>query len=64
MGYLLTELDMDTGLAIGAICLTFGLGLICMLTIFCRSFFANQIEEPTEINTTDDNTIQETLLLQ
>ena len=35
-----SEMNTDEGLAIGIIVSTFGLGLICMVTIFCRSYCA------------------------
>lgn len=39
-----SEMNTDEGLAIGIIVITFGLGLICMVTIFCRSYCAEDQE--------------------
>jgi predicted transcriptional regulator YheO len=58
----LTGLDTDEWLAIGMLCITFGIGVMCLVTIFCRSFCVNEQDEPTDTNET--NTIQENLLLQ
>ena len=66
--YQLSEMDTDTGLAIGAICITFGIGLICTLTILCRARCVEDEEEVIvpEVQEEDDYIIivQEPLLPQ
>jgi len=58
-------LNTDEALAIGTLCITFGIGLMCLSTIFCRSFCVNPEEEPpTELDTAETNTIQVSLLPQ
>jgi len=57
-------LDMDEWLAIGVLCITFVIGLLCLTTIFWRSFCVNPQEEPTELDTAETNTIQVSLLPQ
>jgi hypothetical protein len=42
-------LNTDEALAIGTLCITFGIGLMCLSTIFCRSFCVNPEEEPPRI---------------
>lgn len=37
-------MDNDEELAIIVMCLVFGLGLICMLTIFSRSFCVEEVQ--------------------
>ena len=59
----ITEIDTDSGLAIGILVVTFGLGLVCMLTMFCRSYCLKEQEEVPEVQEADDYILisQETL---
>lgn len=49
-------MDTDTGLAIGALSITFGLGLICAFAILCRARCLEeyQVVPPPEVQEEDD----------
>ena len=61
----ITEMDTDSGLAIGILVVTFGLGLLCMVTILCRARCLADEQEaiPQEVQEADDYILisQETL---
>ena len=52
----LSEMDTDAGLAIGALIMTFGLGMVCMITIVCRTRCVDELQEvvATEVQEEDD----------